>query len=73
MTTENRFAFLLAEKSTREKRIISIAQVSRDTGIAERTLQQWYKNTITRFDAQVIDALCNYLECNPGDLITIRH
>jgi putative transcriptional regulator len=68
MTINNRFAVLLAEKSALEKRRISVAEVSRMTGIAQRTLQQWYSNKISRFDAPVMDALCNYFGCQPGNL-----
>ena len=70
MTVNNRFGVLLAEKSANEKRRISIAEVARSTGIDQRTLGKWANNTLTRFDAPVIDALCRYFDCQPGDLFT---
>lgn len=69
MTTTNKLLILLAEKETRESRRISIAEVARESGIDQRTLGKWAKNTIFRYDAAVIDALCNYFNCSPGDLI----
>lgn len=69
MAVNNRFAVLLAEKSMREKRRISVAEVSRGTGITQRTLMQWAHNTVTRFDAPVISALCAYFNCSVGDLL----
>jgi putative transcriptional regulator len=69
MTVTNRFAVLLAEKGMRERRKISIAEVSRKTGIAQRTLQKWASNRIDRYETPVIDALCKYFACSPGDLI----
>jgi putative transcriptional regulator len=69
MTVNNRFAILLAEKGMKEKRRVSIAEVSRTTGIAERTLQSWAKNDVTRYDAPVIEALCAYFGCQVGELI----
>jgi putative transcriptional regulator len=68
MTINNRFGVLLAEREAREKRRISVAEVSRETGIGQRTLLQWAHNTIARFDASVIEALCSYFDCEPGDL-----
>lgn len=69
MTVNNRFAALLAEKGIQEKRRITVAEVARTTGIDQRTLGKWANNTITRYDAPVIDALCRYFDCNPGDLL----
>lgn len=69
MTVVNRFGVLLAEKARKEKRRISIAEVSRDTGIGQRTLLQWAHDSITRYDAAVIEALCRYFNCEVGDLI----
>ena len=64
----NRFSLLLAEKRIHEKRTISISEIARDTGIARKTLLAWANNTVTRFDAPVIDALCRYFGVKPGDL-----
>ncbi len=64
----NRFSLLLAEKRIQEKRTIPIAEIARDTGIARKTLLAWANNTVTRFDAPVIDAFCRYFGVKPGDL-----
>ncbi len=69
MTISNRFGILLAEKIANEKRNISLSEVARETGIARKTLQSWANNNVSRFDAPVIEALCEYLECEPGNLI----
>lgn len=65
----NRFRILLAEKETREQRHIPLTEVQRDTGIAWTTLQAWANNSLQRFDAPVIAALCDYLGCEVGDLL----
>lgn len=69
MPVNNRFGVLLAEKSAKEKRRIPISEVAEKTGITWKTLQQWSNNTVTRFDAPVIEALCKYFGCKIGDLI----
>ena len=70
MPVYNRFAALLGDLSVKEKRNISIAEVARKTKITPKTLQQWYSNKVTRYDAPVIEALCKYFNCSLGDLIT---
>ncbi len=69
MTIKNRLLILLAQKETLENRRIPIAEVARDTGIDQRTLGKWARNSIARYDTPVIDKLCSYFHCSPGDLI----
>jgi putative transcriptional regulator len=70
MTVNNKFGVLLAQKEAILKRNIPLTEVERETGVTRKTLQQWSNNTVTRFDAPVIDALCKYFDCQPGDLLT---
>ena len=66
----NRFMELLAAKARREGRgKISISQVIEETGLSRGTVDGYVHNTITRYDAHVILALCDYLGCQPGDLL----
>lgn len=65
----NRFGVLLAAKQMKERRRIPLSEVSRETGIAWQTLQAWSNNTVTRYDAAILDALCMYFEVQPGDLL----
>ena len=69
MTIINRFRVLLAEKEQREKRRIPLTEVAKETQISWKTLQGWANNDVSRFDAEKIEALCNYLDCNIGDLL----
>jgi putative transcriptional regulator len=64
----NRFGILLAQKRMKEKRRISISEVSERTGINRQSLQAWENNTVSRFDLVIMDALCEYFDCQPGDL-----
>lgn len=66
---QNRFVEMLAEKQKRENRVIDIATVSRESGVAYTTLQRWANDEITRYDEPVAVALCDYLECRLSDLI----
>lgn len=65
----NRFGVLLAEKRKQERRRIPLSEVAAMTGIAWRTLQAWDNNQVTRFDADILDRLCEYFEVQPGELL----
>jgi putative transcriptional regulator len=65
----NRFRMLLAEKATRVQHNIALNDVQRETGIAWSTLNSWANNQVTRYDAPVIQALCDYFNCQVGDLL----
>ncbi len=65
----NRFRILLAEKATRELHSIALNDVQRETGVAWSTLNAWANNQVTRYDASVIQALCDYFNCQVGDLL----
>lgn len=66
----NRYALLLAQKAEREgKRKITHEEVSEVTGIGISTLSRYANNRVGQYAEHVILALCDYLECEPGDLL----
>lgn len=65
----NRFKVLLALKEEREKRRVTYAEIKRRYGIAESTLSAWANNRGNMYSGDVIDALCDFLECDVNDLI----
>ena len=54
-----------------EKRL-SIADVSRDTGINRGVITRLYHETAIRVDLEVIEEICDYLECDLVDLFSIE-
>jgi putative transcriptional regulator len=68
----NRFKILLAEKELKEGRPIPYEEIKVATGIAPSTLSAWATNSIKRFDGETIAALCDFLDCNVGDLIVYK-
>ncbi len=68
-SVENRFRILLAQKATKEKQNIALMDVQRETGIAWSTLNSWANNHVSRYDSPVIQALCDYFDCQVGDLL----
>jgi len=51
------------------QRKLKISDVSKETGVNRGTITRLYKETFTRLDADVLEKLCKFLECEVGDLL----
>lgn len=61
---------LLDEKSFREKRRITLSEVSEKTGISRATLTRIANVPGNVTNTDTINALCKYFECEPGELLS---
>lgn len=68
---QNRLTELAAIKARQENRTISYRDIAQETGIALGTVSSWANNRITRYDAPVLLALCEWLGCSISDLLII--
>ncbi|MDM7861911.1 helix-turn-helix transcriptional regulator [Alteromonas sp. ASW11-36] len=50
---------------------LKISDVVRATDINRSTVSRLYHETTTRIDFDTLETLCNYLECQPGELLEI--
>lgn len=48
---------------------IKMSEISRMTGIGYSTIQRLYNNQVNRIEFDVLNKLCNYLECSPNDIL----
>ena len=64
-----RFNEMLGDKIKRDGELVSLADVSRATGISKNALSHMSREQLTRINFDTLDALCDYFECNPGDLL----
>lgn len=60
---------LLAEKEFRERRVITLIEVARDTGINRMTLSKLANHPGATTVSDNLDKLCNYFDCQIGDLV----
>ena len=60
---------MLDDKSFREKRRITLNEISEVTGISRATLTRIANVPGYNTNTDTIDALCSYFECNPGTLL----
>jgi putative transcriptional regulator len=54
------------------KGIRFISHLSHETGINRRTLAILAENKMERYDAEVLERLCRFFACQPGDLLELH-
>ncbi len=62
----------MAEKSRREGSRVTYDEVCKATGIVPSTLSKIANGRTTRVDLAVLEGLCDYFECTPGDLLVLQ-
>ena len=71
---KSKFNLLLAKKMEAEDKAISLSDVAKETGITLRTLENtWSSNRVGGIDQihrPTADKLCQYFNCDIGDLLT---
>jgi DNA-binding Xre family transcriptional regulator len=60
---------ILAVRKARRAPPYTQKDLSRISGVNEVTLSRWVNNAVSRYDADVLDALCTALKVTPGDLL----
>ena len=59
---------LVLEKALK-KQNISRYELSKRTGIQYQIIDNYYKNTVVRYDSFVLDRICQALDCDIKDII----
>ena len=52
--------------------MLTVTELSRGTGINRQTLYSWINGDVKRYDSDVLERLCAYFDCTPGDLIVLE-
>jgi putative transcriptional regulator len=63
---------LVAEKSQRDGKRITLRSVARDTQVSTYTIYALANNELNEYPKEVLETLCNYFECQIGDLLVMR-
>ena len=70
MAIYNRMKILIAQKEFKEKRKLTYRVIAEETGLSIGTITSYLTQRAGRFDAPTLEKLCNYFDCQPGDLLT---
>lgn len=65
----NRLLELIQEKERKMGRRLKQHDIAEFAGVSDHTIIAWIRNEVTRFDAKLIENLCNYFNCDIGDLL----
>lgn len=57
------------QKAHREGRTINKNVIAEEAGLPWNTVDKYWENQAQRYDKDVLLALCNYFECELGDLL----
>ena len=64
-----RLAELISDKAFNERRIITFAEIAEATGIHRATLSKMANQPGAKIGSEIIDKLCGYFDCQPGELM----
>ena len=64
-----RLTELIADKAFKERRVVSLTEVADATGIHRATLSKMANQPGANIGTDIIDKLCRYFACQPGDLL----
>ena len=64
-----RLSELIADKAFKERRVVPLTEVAEGTGIHRATLSKVLNQPGTNVGTDIIDKLCRYFRCQPGDLL----
>ena len=65
-----RLAELIADKAFKERRAVSMSEVAEATGIHRASLSKIANQPGTNISTDLVDKLCRYFKCQPGDVLT---
>lgn len=64
-----RLAELISDKAFRERRVVPLTEIAEATGVHRATLSKMVNHRATNIGTDIIDKLCRYFGCQPGDLL----
>ena len=65
-----RLTELIVDKAFKERRVVSLSEVAQATGVHRATLSKMSNQPGANIGSDIIDKLCAYFRCQPGDLLT---
>lgn len=66
---KNRLLALMGEKQAKTNQPITPIEVSRAVGLSRQAIHKWIHNEIASYPAETLDKLCEYFDCEVGDIL----
>jgi len=68
----SKLRLLIAAKEMKERRRLSLRTIEQESGTNLTTVQRLMNDTIKRISLDELSALCRYLECDVGDILSMQ-
>jgi DNA-binding Xre family transcriptional regulator len=65
----NRLLELMQGLERIKGRRIKQRELAQFVGVTDHTIASWLRNDVTRYDSNVVEGICDYFNCDVGDLL----
>lgn len=69
MPVRSNLRVLHSLREAREGRRITYKEIEAETGMTEAQISRYMNNKIVMFHAETLDRLCDFYNCEPGDIL----
>jgi DNA-binding Xre family transcriptional regulator len=63
---------LAAQKAQKDRQRVSLIRIAKETAISKYTIYAMANDELNEYPKDVIEKLCNYFECDIGDLLKLE-
>lgn len=66
---KNRLTALMGEKQAKMNKRVTPVDVADAVGLSRQAIHKWIHNQISSYPADTLDKLCEYFDCEVGDIL----
>jgi DNA-binding Xre family transcriptional regulator len=66
---KNRLLELIQERERKINRRIKLKDLASFVGVTNHTVTSWIRNDVRKYEAHIVEGLCDYFGCDVGDLL----
>lgn len=66
---KNRLTALMGEKQAKMNKLVTPVDVADAVGLSRQAIHKWIHNQIASYPADTLDKLCEYFDCEVGDIL----
>jgi DNA-binding Xre family transcriptional regulator len=66
---KNRLLILIQERERTINRRIKLKDLASFVGVTNHTITSWIRNDVRKYEAQIIEGICDYFNCDVSDLL----